>query len=219
MTAYMLWWEPNRGSGAVSDSFVCSWDTFFPIGLPCPAMIQGFVPNLLISFYDMPSWYPLEAYTFQKGKRRLDLGEMGGGESGKSGGKERCSWMYRNLKKRKGKHGFWQQHRLWTSIWSPVLPCTMDLSMFSSDSRDHSWWLLDRVLVEKDSVLFYKGWTLRVWPCTSEYMSNTNWAICCLILLPFLVGNREVRKVRRQTWENWKVSVIRVHDVKFPNVQ
>lgn len=36
----------------------------------------------------------------------------------------------------------------------------------------HNWWLLAGVKVEKDSVFFRK---LRVWPCSSESMVNTNW--------------------------------------------
>lgn len=43
---FMLWmlaWSvcgtPNCGSGCVSDSFASSWDSFLPVGLPCPASV------------------------------------------------------------------------------------------------------------------------------------------------------------------------------------
>lgn len=33
--------NPNSGGRCFSDSFACSWDSFPPIGLPCPALIIG----------------------------------------------------------------------------------------------------------------------------------------------------------------------------------
>lgn len=40
--------------------------------------------------------------------------------------------------------------------------------------------------------------------------------LLALLLLPLLL-RKEVTRVGAQTWENWEVSVIAVHDVKFPN--
>jgi hypothetical protein len=42
--------------GAVSDSFLCSWDPFTPTGLLSPALIQGLVPELTVKlrFLDIP---------------------------------------------------------------------------------------------------------------------------------------------------------------------
>ena len=52
------------------------------------------------------------------------------------------------------------------------------------------------------------SWSLGEWPCSSEYMGNTNWTL-----------SGEVTRVRRQTQEDWEVSVVGVFYVKFPNNQ
>ena len=75
--------------GSVFDSLACSWDPFPPTGLPCPALILGFVSGLVVSCYAVFSWYPWEACSFLKGNRGgEDLGERGG-ERGLLGGVER----------------------------------------------------------------------------------------------------------------------------------
>jgi hypothetical protein len=51
-----------------------------------------------------------------------------------------------------------------------------------------------------------------VWTCSSEHMGNTNgtWGFSSLFGGHYGVGH---------TWEDWDMSVIRVHDVNFPNNQ
>lgn len=56
-------------------------------------------------------------------------------------------------------------------------------------------------------------------------MGNTNWTLACFFFLLFFFflfffffykGGRFIR-VEEWTAEDWKMSVNRVHDVKFPN--
>jgi hypothetical protein len=41
----------NSGSESLSDSFTCSWAPFPPIGLPCPVLIGGCIPSLIVTCY------------------------------------------------------------------------------------------------------------------------------------------------------------------------
>lgn len=62
----------------VSDHVAYTWYPFPPTGLPCPALIWGFVPCLIVSCYDMFSGYPWDACPFVKGYGGgVDLGERG----------------------------------------------------------------------------------------------------------------------------------------------
>lgn len=51
----------------------------------------------------------------------------------------------------------------------------------------------------------------RVWPCSDEYMSSADftWYI-------YLEGDKMLIE---WTWEEWEVSVLKMHIIKFPNNQ
>lgn len=68
------------GMGDVSDSLACSWDPFFPTGLPRPALIGGFVPSLIVTCCALFVGNARDVCSFQNGSRGVDLGERGGWE-------------------------------------------------------------------------------------------------------------------------------------------
>lgn len=74
------------GARVVSDSFACSWDLFPPAGLPLLALVWGFMPSLVQSFYAVFGRYPWEDCSFLKGKEEQWRGKWGVG--GRSGGRE-----------------------------------------------------------------------------------------------------------------------------------
>lgn len=57
----------------------------------------------------------------------------------------------------------------------------------------------------------WKGLKERVWPCSDEYMGSavSTWYI-------FLEGDKMLIE---WTWEEWEVSVIKMHIIKFSNNQ
>jgi hypothetical protein len=60
----------------VSDSFACSWDSFPPIGLACPASISRLLPCLIEARFVVFGCCLLKACSFLKGNREgMDLGE------------------------------------------------------------------------------------------------------------------------------------------------
>ena len=66
------------GSGGIFDYFGYSWHHFPPVGLPCPAPIVQFMPNLTLTYYAMFSGYSWEICSFLKGNgEREDVGERG----------------------------------------------------------------------------------------------------------------------------------------------
>lgn len=86
---YILWllaWcsceTPKSGSRCISDSFTCPWDTFPPVGLPCPASIWGVSLCLTVSSFYLPGFCFLEACSFlnrkQRGRRSEGKGRWGG---------------------------------------------------------------------------------------------------------------------------------------------
>lgn len=77
---------------AVSDSSVCSQDSFLSDGLPCPASVCGLLPCLAVFCFVVFSGCLLETCSFLMGDggkvnwRRVEIGEMeelGGMEEGK----------------------------------------------------------------------------------------------------------------------------------------
>lgn len=58
---------PCSGNVFVSNSFDCSWDSFSPIVLLCPASIWGLLPHLSITrFLFLILFYLLETYSVMK---------------------------------------------------------------------------------------------------------------------------------------------------------
>lgn len=44
------------GMGASCDLFAYFWNPFSPVGLPCPALLWGYLPSLTITWYAMFGW-------------------------------------------------------------------------------------------------------------------------------------------------------------------
>lgn len=82
----------SSGSMWISNSFACSWDSFPPIGLPCPALIGRLLPCLIISV--LPGCCLLETCSFLKRKQRGSgsEGERRLGGARMSGGRESSGW-------------------------------------------------------------------------------------------------------------------------------
>lgn len=71
--------NPNSGGRCFSDSFACSWDSFPPIGLPCPALIRAFASYYCILF--CPVWLSLGGLLFfWRGSRSGGKGRRGTAE-------------------------------------------------------------------------------------------------------------------------------------------
>jgi hypothetical protein len=47
--AHCFSFTPNSSRRRISNSFDCSY--FLPTGLPCPALIEGYIPSLIASCY------------------------------------------------------------------------------------------------------------------------------------------------------------------------
>jgi hypothetical protein len=81
----------NR-SRHLSNSFVCSWDSFLLIGLPCLDSIRGLLLCLIVSSFAMFGYFLLEACSFLNGNRGVNESEgeerWGGGGLGGVGVEE-----------------------------------------------------------------------------------------------------------------------------------
>jgi hypothetical protein len=60
-----------------------------------------------------------------------------------------------------------------------------------------------------------RDWSVRVVPCSSEYMDHTDLAWCIFYYFIFCWGNKGGRWI----WDEREVNVIKVHGRKFPNKQ
>lgn len=79
----------NSGSGCISEFFVCCWDSFAPIGWPCPAEYEDFclsyISFCLLWVISLGSLF----FFFCRGNGgEMDMRERRGGEAGKDGGRE-----------------------------------------------------------------------------------------------------------------------------------
>lgn len=71
----------------MSLTFACLWDVFPPSGLSPPALIGGFVPNLIASCYAVFCGYPREVCSFLEGNREAVGLRDRDGEAGRSRGR------------------------------------------------------------------------------------------------------------------------------------
>lgn len=82
--------------------FTCSWDSFLPIGLPCPASIGGLSSSLVVSCFVCPVWlssleglFVLFCFFLKRKWEGMDLGEKKGRYGGRRNrGRETVVGMY-----------------------------------------------------------------------------------------------------------------------------
>lgn len=74
---------PNSGSGWVSHSFACSWDSVPHLQLLCTSLIWGFLPFLKVSYFVLCVHSPLVNFSSEKereGEWIWERSEEGGNE-------------------------------------------------------------------------------------------------------------------------------------------
>jgi hypothetical protein len=59
LLAWCFCGTPNCGSRCVFDSSVCSRDSFASVGLPCPDLVSGLLPCLVVFRLVAVSWKPV----------------------------------------------------------------------------------------------------------------------------------------------------------------
>lgn len=101
---------PNNGSGYSFDSFDSSWGSFPPNGLPCPVLIWGLLPDIIVSLFCLVRVLSFRDPLFSE--EELDEEWIWGrkGASRRSRGSRNCDWdvlherrIYFQLKKVQGK--------------------------------------------------------------------------------------------------------------------